>query len=260
MWILPMRACPMTKPRPIRPLIPSLAVLFASAGFASPANAQQQKPECRDDEARIVGVIVDANTETPLAGAHASVEASDWGSLTTDDGRFLLCGLGAGIHVVTVERLGYVTLESPIEADASGELVALQMRPDPVLLEGLEIVSDRFERRRRAVATSVRAFDQEAIASSGFWSAADFVDMRAGVITTPCGMSRCVYYRGRRVSPTVYLDEFPLIGGWSELETIPTSMLYMVEIYRRGTHIRAYTHHFMKRAATVRLAPMMIWD
>ncbi len=250
----------MTKPSPIHPLIPSLAVLCASAATALPANAQQEKPACNDDEARIVGVIVDATTEAPLAGAHASVEVSEWGSLTTDDGRFLLCGLGAGIHVVTVERLGYVTLESPIEANATGEPVALPMRPDPVLLEGLEIVSDRFERRRRAVATSVRAFDEETIASSGYWSAADFVDLRAGVITTPCGMSRCVYYRGQRVSPRVYLDEFPLMGGWSELETIPTSMLYMVEVYRRGTHIRAYTHHFMKRAATVRLAPMMIWD
>ena len=250
----------MTKPSPIHPLIPSLAVLFASAATALPASAQPEKPACNDDDARIVGVIVDAATEAPLAGAHASVEASEWGSLTTDDGRFLLCGLGAGIHVVTIERLGYVTLESSIEADASGEPVALHMRPDPVLLEGLEIVTDRFERRRRAVATSVRAFDEETIASSGYWSAADFVDLRAGVITTPCGMSRCVYYRGRRVSPRVYLDEFPLMGGWSELETIPTSMLYMVEVYRRGTHIRAYTHHFMKRAATVRLAPMMIWD
>ncbi|MDE2806449.1 MAG: carboxypeptidase-like regulatory domain-containing protein [Gemmatimonadota bacterium] len=250
----------MTKPRPIHSLVPSLAVLCAFAGFASPADAQQQQPVCKDDEARIVGVIVDADTETPLAGAHASIEASDWGSLTTDSGRFLLCGIAAGIHVVTVERLGYETLESPIEANSSGEPVALRMRPDPVLLEGLEIVSDRFERRRRAVATSVRAFDQETIASSGYWSAADFVDMRAGVITTPCGLSRCVYYRGRRVSPTVYLDEFPLIGGWSQLETIPTSQLYMVEVYRRGAHIRAYTHHFMKRAATVRLAPMMIWD
>lgn len=250
----------MTKPSPIHPLLPLLAVLCAFAGLAAPAEAQPEKPVCKDDEARIVGVIVDANTEMPLAGAHASVEASAWGSLTTDDGRFLLCGLGAGLHLVTVERLGYVTLESRIEANASGEPVALHMRPDPVLLEGLEIVSDRFERRRRAVATSVRAFDQETIASSGYWSAADFVDMRAGVITTPCGMSRCVFYRGQRVNPTVYLDEFPLIGGWSQLETIPSSQLYMVEIYRRGTHIRAYTHHFMKRAATVRLAPMMIWD
>ena len=248
----------MTKPRLHHPLIPTLAVLCASAGLVPPADAQQE-PVCKDDEAQIVGVIVDSETETPLAGAYASVEVSDWGSLTTENGRFLLCGIGAGTHRVTVERLGYVTLQSWIEADSSGEPVALQMRPDPVLLEGLEIVSDRFERRRRAFPAYVRAYDQEDLARSGYWSAADFVDMRTGIMTTQCGINRCVYYRGRVVNPTVYLDEFPLIGGWSQLEVIPTGQLYMIEVYRRGTHIRAYTHNFMKRAANTRLAPIMIW-
>lgn len=234
--------------------------LALSAGFPVAAVAQDEQPVCEDDQARIVGVVIDAGTDNPLAGAHVSVRASDWGSLTTDNGRFLLCEIGAGNHVVTVERLGYVTLESWIEADASGDPVALHMQPDPILLEGLEVITDRFERRRRAVATTVRAFDQEDLASSGYWSAADFVDRQTGVMTTPCGINRCVYYRGRVVNPRVYLDEFPLIGGWSHLETIPTSELYMIEVYRRGTHIRAYTHNFMKRAARVRLAPMMIWQ
>jgi len=254
-----MRGCQMSTSRTIRRLIPALGVFALPAGFTVTAVAQEEQPVCEDDQARIVGVIVDASTDMPLAGAHVSVETSDWGSLTTENGRFLLCEIGDGTHRVTVERLGYVTLQSWVEADASGEPVALHMRPDPILLEGLEVVTDRFERRRRAAATMVRAFDQEDLASSGYWSAADFVDMRAGIMTTQCGINRCVYYRGRVVNPTVYLDEFPLIGGWSHLEMIPTSELYMVEVYRRGTHIRAYTHNFMKRAARVRLAPMIIW-
>lgn len=248
----------MIRKRPNRPLLPSLAVLFASAGLASPADAQR-KPVCKDDAARIVAVIVDAETETPLSGAYASVEASDWGSLTTDDGRILLCGIGAGTHLVTVERLGYMTLESRVVANSSAEPVTLSMQPDPVLLEGLEIVTDRFERRRRAVATAVRAYDEEDLANSVYWSAAEFVDSRLGVTTAPCGIQRCVYSRGRMVIPSVYLNEFPLTGGWVELELIPTSQLYMVEVYGWGRHIRAYTHGFMKRAANVRLAPMPLW-
>ncbi len=43
------------------------------------------------------------------------------------------------------------------------------------------------------------------------------------------------------------------------LHTVPTSQLYMIEVYGRGTHIRAYTHGFMERAAGVRLAPLPIW-
>ncbi|MDE2781922.1 MAG: carboxypeptidase-like regulatory domain-containing protein [Gemmatimonadota bacterium] len=243
----------------MRQLIPSLGTIAVSAGLTLPAAGQEGEPTCEEDRARIVGVIIDAATDMPLAGAYVSVETSDWGSLTTDNGRFLLCEVGDGSHLVTVERLGYITLQSRVQADASGDPVALQMRPDPVLLEGLEIVSDRFERRRRAAATRVLAFDQEDLAGSGYWSAADFVDMRSGIMSTQCGLNRCIYYRGRVVEPTVYLDEFLLIGGWSHLEGIPTSQLYMIEVYRRGTHIRAYTHSFMERAARVRLAPVMIW-
>ncbi len=241
-------------------LFPTLGVLAVSAGLALPAEAQEEQPACKDDQARIVGVIVDSSTDMPLAGAYVSVETSDWGSLTTDNGRFLLCEIGEGTHQVTVERLGYVTLQSWVEADASGDPIALHMRPDPILLEGLEIVMDRFDRRRRGAATIVRAFDQEDLANSGYWSAAEFVDSRAGIMSTQCGIGRCVYYRGSVVSPRVYLDEFPLIGGWTHLESIPTSELYMIEVYARGTHIRAYTHNFMKRAARTRLAPIMIWE
>ena len=144
---------------------------------------------------------MDSETGAPLSRAHVTVHASEWGSLTTDSGRFLLCGFGSGIHRVTIERLGYVTLHSWLESDPAGESVTLRMQPDPVLLEGLEIVSDRFERRRRAVATPVRAYDEEQLASSMYWSAAEFVDSRPGVMVTPCGIDRCIYSAVARSGP-----------------------------------------------------------
>ena len=244
------------------------AMVFQAVGtgvlalsLVSPAAAQRELPDCLDDQARILGVVVDASTEMPLSGAYVSVEGSDWGSLTTDDGWFVLCEIEAGTHLVTVERLGYATLESRVEAAAPSDRVALRMQPDPILLEGLQIVTDRFERRRRAVVTAVRTFDQEDFARSSYWSAAEFVDLHAGVFTTPCGGSTCVYYRGYArgpIEPAVYLDEVRMIGGWYQLEAIPTSQLYMIEVYAGGTHIRAYTHHFMEYAAKVRLEPAVI--
>ena len=110
-------------------------------------------------------------------------------------------------------------------------------------------------------AYSVRAFDREDIASSPYWTAADFVPFKGMVFPTPCdGGNWCVSSRGRVVQPTVYLDEMPLFGGWSELQMIPTSQLHMIEVYRRGTHIRAYTLQFMQRAARTRLSPFPIWE
>ena len=233
----------------------TLSALVATA--PAPITAQ---PACEPDQPRIVGLVVDAGTGAPLEGALVSAAESSQASLTTDSGRFLLCEVGPGTHGVTLERLGYETLTVQVTADAAGAVVRFQLEPRPILLEGLEIVMDRFSQRRRAAATVVRTFDQAAIARSGHWAAGDFVVSRAGVFMAPCGASRCVFYRGTRVSPVVYLDEVPLVGGWSHFETLPTSLLYMVEVYSKGTHIRAYTHAFMERAAQNRLAPLPIWE
>jgi len=237
-------------------LIPFGAIVV-SAGVALPA-AAQPGPACEDDQPRIAGLVIDVSTEGPLEGVFVSVEAEEWGSLTADDGRFTLCRVESGVYVVTAERLGYETVTLNVEADASGSPVELRMRPDPILLEGLEIVTDRFDRRRRASARTVRAYDQEELTRSVYWSAAEFVDSRPGVFTVPCGISRCIYRRGEYVNPTVFLDEFRLSGGWTELELLPTDHLYMIEVYRRGTHVRAYSHAFMERAAKTRLAPLPI--
>lgn len=240
-------------------LIFSLGAIAVAAGLALPATAQEG-PACEGDQPRIVGVVIDVSTEAPLEAAFVSVEATEWGSLTAGDGRFTLCRIDSGLHAVTAERLGYETVTLNVEADVSAGPVELRMNPDPILLEGLEIVTDRFDRRRRATARTVRVYDQEDLASGVHWSAAEFVDSRSGVFTLPCGINRCIYRRGEYVNPTVFLDEFQLMGGWADLELLPTSHLYMIEVYGRGTHIRAYTHRFMERAAKARLAPLPIWE
>lgn len=231
---------------------------IAAALAATTPAAITAQPGCEPDQPRIVGLVVDASTAAPLEGALVSAAESSQAWLTTDSGHFLLCEVGPGTHGVTVERLGYETLTVQVTADAAGNVVRFPMEPRPILLEGLEIVMDRFSHRRRAAATTVRAYDQAAIASSGHWAAGDFVMSRSGVFMAPCGGSRCIFYRGARVIPQVFLDEVPLVGGWSHFETLPTSLLYMVEVYRKGTHIRAYTHAFIERAARNRLAPLPI--
>ena len=257
-----MRARQTSKPRgnrlPVRP-VASVPVLLLAAGFASPAAPQGAQPVCRDGEARIVGVVVDAGTEAPLAGASVSVARSDWQSLTTDSGRFLLCGIGAGVHRLTAERLGYRTVTALVEAAASADPLRVRMQADPILLEGLEVVMDRFRHRRRAVATTVQTYGEEQLAASSYWSAAEFIDSRPGIMAGPCRFRACAHVRGGTVESDIYLDEMPLIGGWAALEAIPTAQLYMVEVYGRGRHVRAYSHSFMQRAAKIRLLPMPIW-
>lgn len=237
-----------------------LPALALAAGFLSPAAAQDGQPVCRDGEARIVGVVVDAGSEAPLASAAVSVAKSDWQSVTTDSGRFLLCEIGGGPHLLTAERLGYRTVTASVQATASGDPLRVNMQADPILLEGLEVVMDRFRHRRRAVATTVQTYGEEELAGGSHLSVADFIDSRPGIVAGPCRFRTCVRYRGGRVESDIYMDEVPLMGGWAELESIPTAQLYLVEVYGRGRHIRVYSHAFMQRAAKIRLLPMPVWQ
>jgi len=238
---------------------PGLPGLFAPVALAAIiVSSAAAQPVCEPDQRRIVGQVVDAATEAPLDVVRVAAEVSARPVLTTSDGRFLLCEIGAGTIAITAERLGYETLTVDVVAGTASDPIRLRLQPSPILLEGLEIVMDRFKHRHRAVATVVRTYDEAAFASSGHWSAADFVASRSGIFTTPCGFDRCVFYRGSLVPPSVYLDERLLPGGWAQFESLPTSQLYMIEVYRRGTHVRAYSHAFMERAAKTRLAPLPI--
>ena len=240
-------------------IVVAVAAVTALPISDSPLAAQDEEPE---NAAAIIGHVVDAQTETPLAGVWVSVEGSDWGSFTNNEGRFLLPEVEAAGHAIRVEQLGYRTVYFRVDATQSGTPVLIRMEPDPILLEGLEIVTDRFQRRRRSVAISVRAFDQEDLANSFHWSLASFLASRAASVF-PCRNPRlfsdaCVWARGREMSAAIYVDEAPIMGGWMYFESISPHELYMVEVYGRGRQIRAYTHAFMKRAAGTRLQPLPI--
>lgn len=209
----------------------------------------------------LTGVVVDDRGE-PLVGAFVALEGSDWGSLTDARGRFVLPDMAAGRIALTAEQLGYATLHWEGEVTGDSGPLMLRLEAQPVLLEGLHVVTDRFQSRRNAVATSVNLFDRSDLVSSTQPTVVDFVRARAGIVGTPCrGFSHsslCFWSRGQVVEPRVYIDEMPVIGGLDYLESFRPHELYMVEVYARGRHIRAYTTQFMERAAKTRLMPLAL--
>ena len=234
----------------------AVAVLTALPISGSHLAAQDEEPE---NTAAIIGHVVDAQTETLLAGVWVSVEGSDWGSFTNNEGRFLLPEVEAGSYVIVVAHLGYETVSVGVEWTEFGAPVQIRMEPDPILLEGLEIVTDRFRQRRRAAATSVRAFELEELTNSTSWSIIDFLASRALVALSRCDgrySDMCARVRGWRTQSFLYVDEMPIFDGWAFLQTLAPHDLYMVEVYNGGRQIRAYSHPFMERAAGTRLFPL----
>jgi len=207
------------------------------------------------------GTVVDDASGQMLAGAFVSLTGSEWGSLSNDEGQFRIPDVGAGSVSLTVELLGYERLEWTGTV-AQGDRPALRLVPQAILLEGLQVVTDRFQSRRNATATSVRAFDREDLTRTPQETVLDFVAVRAGLIRTSCSggqvSSICFLVRGRQATAVVYVDEMPVIGGLDYLDALPPHELYMVEVYGQGRHIRVYTNTFMEKAAKTRLRPVAL--
>jgi len=246
--------------------------VFLSSGPLIPVGAEplraQERPavggeDGNEGEAVVTGTVRDASTGAPLAQAMVSFEARDWGIFTDDNGRFRLEAGDMRRGTLLVEHLGYRTRRIPVEVEDGTGPVEVGLEPDPVLLEGLEVVTDRFQRRRNATATSVRAYGVRDLARSLHTRATDFLQGRAGVPIVNCPFHfvrfNCALVRGRTTNPSVYIDEAPAIGGLDELDFYLPGDLYLIEIYGHGRHIRAYTHHFMERAAKRRLQPIPIF-
>jgi hypothetical protein len=236
----------------------AVMVIAAIALLATTGAAQQGRIA---DAARfeVFGVVVDAQTGESLVGAWVGITGTDWGSLTNDEGRFRIPDVSAGPLELTVEQLGYETLAWDGTVQSADDLIRIELGAQPIVLEGLQVVTDRFRSRRRAAATSVRAFERGDLATSGARDALDFIETHSAARLTSCNGRRgnqCLFVRGRNVEPVVYVDEIPLIGGLSYLQAYQPWEFQMIEVYAGGRHIRAYTPRYMERAAKQRLSPL----
>lgn len=244
-------------PFTVRGMLPAALALglafLAVAVLAGRALAQDTGPA----EFELRGVVTGEQGE-PLVGAWVALEGDRWGSLTDEKGRFRLPDMAPGRADLVVQQLGYDTLRWSGEV-RDGEPLALQMTAKPILLEGLHVVTDRFETRRRATPVTVRAYDRGVLATTAQQTMLDFIVARAGVPRVRCGgyawSDTCFLVRGRAVDPVVWVDEAPLIGGMDFLAAMSPYDMYMVEVYGNGRQIRLYTTQFMERAAKTRLRP-----
>lgn len=263
----PSRAASPRTPFPALPATVLLAVLLltlVSWAAPSPVMAQVQPGEgIGAEDVPFHGMVVDHESGTPVEGVSVYLPAHRIGFLTLEDGRFRIPDIPVGELEVEVQRIGYADVTLWMDLEASSPPVRIELLPNPVMLEGFEVVVDRFERRRRATATSIRVLNESELLTSAALDAADLVIRRGGVRMGRCpGFMRetwCSTTRGRPTPVQVYIDEAPAIGGMAQLAMYQPYEFYMVEVYGGGRHIRAYTHRFMEWAAGARLTPIPIF-
>lgn len=242
-------------------LLATMLAIAALSLLARPGASQERDGSGPVAELDVFGNVVDAQSGQSLVGAWVGITGTEWGSITNSEGRFRLPDMQPGPISLTVEQIGYETLEWTGEISPDGDLPTVELTPRPVLLEGLAVVTDRFRSRRMAAATRVVAFDAADLTLATERNALEYVRYRtAGVV--PCNGrtgSSCVLVRGRSVEPVVYVDEVRLLGGLEYLETFRPWDFHMIEVFAGGSHIRAYTPRFMERAAETRLLPIPLF-
>jgi hypothetical protein len=257
----------------VRRVLSTLTLLLALAVLAPSARvtAQQSAPE----RATVRGVVVDKIHGDPLPNAIVVLDGANRGTLTDAGGRFTFSGVPLGAFTLAAKQYGYDEVNLEIDVTMSSAPLRVELPPGPLALEGFTVIAkglatmtQRLENRRNAYYSSVRALDQEKLATSTAFDVAELLRFSAGVrfagcrggggpansfqrvsAVRPSVEGYCVERRGRVVEPTVYIDEARVIGGLGFLASFKPYELALVEVYAGGAQIRAYTHWYMERLA-----------
>jgi len=230
-----------------------MAALALALGFGATSVTAQDR--------YLMGRVIDAESQAPLNGAFVTFEGGRPGTWTNPDGVFRLGGAEeTEWRRVHIELIGYGIGMLSAELLSDSVPINIPLAADPVLLEGFEIVSDRFKRRRNASTMSVRTFDTRQLQMAPSMDMLQFVETRTFIRERPCRninsfQGTCALVRGRIQPIIVCIDETPMLGGMYMLASMRPDDLSLLEVYSGGRLIRAYTKAFMEAASRRRFRP-----
>lgn len=188
------------------------------------------------------GIIVDANTNQPVAFANIYFPQLEKGSLTDDNGHFVIDNLPNGNYKIICSLLGYETYSSSIQLPVS-EPIEYKLKPSAVEMEEV-ILSTPFHKLQSENVMKVEQAKISDLRANGSVTLADGITDIAGVssITTGQGIGKpvirglssnrvLVYTQGVRLENQQFGDEHGLglsDDGVESVEVIkgPASLLY----------------------------------
>jgi hypothetical protein len=215
---------------------------------------------------RVAGWVVDASTGWPLSNVKVSIPRLRREVMTDRNGAFRLDRVPVGDWPVAVGRIGYTPEVLRVPADSASTELTLSLSPEPVRLEELRAVVDRYAVRREQLGESVRVMDRDELLTM-IGSTRDGLLRHASLNRIPCPSRAgsavrptldprvCVKVRGTAMIPEVYIDEKFARGGLDDLDLYDTREIEMVEVFRGGAVIRVYTTVFIRNMARNRQGP-----
>ena len=156
-------------------------LLLLSGGFpAAPVQAQV--------ETGLEGLVLDQDTNRPIAGALVYVEGLDLRVATDSAGRYRLVDVPPGPQVLSVEMIGYASFRSRF-ALPSGAIVEFDvaLANSPLRLEGITVTADPVSRARGELGTA-SVIEQDAIDVQTATSLSGLLELVPGAVLRPPGL------------------------------------------------------------------------
>ncbi len=195
----------MSKVRPI--LYGSLALL---AFLFAPALAAAQT-------GTIQGQVVDANTGRPLPSAQVTVQGTQLGGLTNQQGRFLLLNVPAGQQTVRVILIGYSPEEATVTVSAGQTAsVNLSLGASALEMEELVVTGTGRPTERRRLSAEVAVVGADDIQASAATNVTELLQGRIpgaqiNAVSASPGTAGLMSFRGPSSAiadqtPVIYID------------------------------------------------------
>ena len=132
----------------VRARLPCLLALSCAVALAAAAPplvppVSAQEPE---HEGELEGVVRDADTGRPLAGAGVSVVGTGNSAITHGDGTFHLTGIAAGGYTLRADRLGYRGGTVDVAVGDRSAVVVIELVSSPIALRAMVVTATISER------------------------------------------------------------------------------------------------------------------
>lgn len=224
------------------------AILAAMPGLSTPAHAQEG--------GRVIGQVIESGSGAPLSQVQVYLEGTGLGTLTRQDGRFIILNVPAGTYEVRAERIGLEAGAQQVTlAAGDAAQVTFQLQTQTLGLDEIVVTGTAGAARRREIGNSIAELNPAEIPGEPLTATAMLQAAAPGISVTggsaSAGMGKVIRLRGNKSvamtnQPLIYIDGIRVMsegvpaagtpgeagGGGSHLSVSPLDMVNPNDIAR----------------------------
>lgn len=112
-------------------------------------------PAAAQETGRVIGQVVEAGTGAPLASVQVYVEGTGLGTLTRQDGRFIILNVPAGTYQLRAERIGLQAASQQVTVAGDPVQVSFELETQALGLDEIVVTGTAGAARRREIGNSI---------------------------------------------------------------------------------------------------------